>query len=475
MFSAITNTKNILGINQRNLRYLRPYNPKRARKIADDKLHMKRISRKAKIATPEVYAVIRNRNELSTFDWEKLPNSYVVKPRKGYGGAGILVVFGRNRRTHNWVKADKSQVSPEMLETHVANIIDGTFSLKNAPDYAVIEQRVKLHPILKPVAYRGIPDVRIIVFNNVPVMAMLRLPTKQSGGTANLHTGGVGVGMDMGTGVTTNAIQHFQIIERHPDTGMPLSGIKLPFWKTMLQMAVRGQLDSGLGFMGIDIALDRDQGPVVFEMNARPGLGIQICNLEGLEGRLRRVKGIKVKTVAKGVRLAKDLFGGEIEEEVEEITGREVIGPKEYVTFYTTEGKKAKICKAKIDTGAYLTSIDKKLAFSMGFKEAYEHFESLDFKKKYRSYENAKKAREKYYGKVRRHKDLAGLALSKSAVGRGIELRPVVFADLKLSGVRIKAKTTISFREHLRYRALIGRRALKPFLIDPIKKPKKPF
>jgi len=37
-------------------------------------------------------------------------------------------------------------------------------------------------------------------------MGELRLPTKDSSGKANLHLGGIGVGIDMGTGVTTTAI-----------------------------------------------------------------------------------------------------------------------------------------------------------------------------------------------------------------------------------------------------------------------------
>ena len=53
--------------------------------------------------------------------------------------------------------------------------------------------------------------------------------------------------------------------------------------------------------MGADIAIDRDHGPVFLELNARPGLSIQIANLDGLLGRLQRVEGLKIKTAEKGV------------------------------------------------------------------------------------------------------------------------------------------------------------------------------
>lgn len=475
MATWFSGTDKILGLNERSLKYLKPFNKKRARLIADDKLLTKRICREANINTAEVYSVIRSRSELQDYNWDKLPNSFVVKPRKGYGGAGILVVFGRNKKTGNWVKADKTQVSPEELKTHIANIIDGTFSLKKTSDYAIIEERVKLHPVLKRYAFRGIPDVRIISFNQVPTMAMLRLPTKESDGKANLDRGGVGVGIDLTSGITTNAIQHAKLIERHPDTRMPLSGIAIPHWKEMLKITTAAQIHSKLGFMGIDIALDREQGPMVFELNARPGLKIQICNLEGLKGRLKRIRGLKVKSASRGVRLARDLFGGEVEEGVEEITGKQVIGPFEYATFYNTEGKKAKIAKIKIDTGAYLTSIDKELAFAMGHKDAYKHFSSVVRKKKFRNYKEAREARARFYAEVAKHKELIGLTLTKSAVSNAHELRPVLNIEYKISGVRVKAKASIADRERLRYRAILGRRALRPFLIDLQKKPKKPF
>lgn len=475
MLEWLTHSKNILGINERNLRFLRPYNKKRARMIADDKLFMKRVSRVAEIQSPEVYAVLRTRNELKTFNWNKLPNSFVVKPRKGFGGAGILVVFGRNKQTSNWVKADRSQVSVEHLQTHIANILDGTYSLKNAPDYAIIEERVKLHPVLKPYAFRGIPDVRIICYNKVPVMAELRLPTKASGGTANLHTGGVGVGIDMGSGVTTNAIQYNQLIDVHPDTNLPLSGIRIPFWKTMLEMTVKAQIISKLGFLAIDIALDREKGPMVFEFNARPGLAIQVANLDGLKGRLRRVKGIKVKTVEQGVRLARDLFGGEVEENIEEISGRQVVGPFEYAAFYTKNGKKAKTVKIKIDTGAFMTSIDKELAYDMGYKEAYQHFEALKLPTRYDDYEEAKVALKSFSRKATKHSEILGLSLSKSAVGRSLEIRPVIGISFTLSGIQVNARATIASRSGLIYSAIIGRRDLSPFLIDPTKRPRKPI
>src|SRR5207244_11055997 len=69
-----------------------------------------------------------------------------------------------------------------------------TLSLHDAlpiwrPDQALLQQRVRLHPTFEAIAYKGIPDVRVVLYRNQTAMAMLRLPTKESNGRANLHQG----------------------------------------------------------------------------------------------------------------------------------------------------------------------------------------------------------------------------------------------------------------------------------------------
>ena len=121
-------------------------------------------------------------------------------------------------------------------------------------------------------------------------MAMLRFPTKSSDGKANLQQGAIGVGIDLATGTTTTAVLgKNKIIEYVPGTRLLLSGIKIPYWNDILKLAVRAQEISGLGFLGADIAIDKSHGPVmVIELNARPGLSIQIANLAGLKERLKK-------------------------------------------------------------------------------------------------------------------------------------------------------------------------------------------
>ncbi|MFH0930048.1 MAG: sugar-transfer associated ATP-grasp domain-containing protein, partial [Candidatus Moraniibacteriota bacterium] len=318
MISFFGNSRKILGMNARNLQFIRPNNLRRAKRLADDKLLSKRVLKKADLPVPNLIAKIRSAEELENFDWGALPDSWVLKPNRGFGGEGILVVYGKKKSTENtWIKADGSLITIDDIKTHISNILDGSYSLSGVPDIAFFEERLKLLKLFKPYAFKGIPDIRIIVYNKVPMMAMLRLPTRESDGKANLQQGGVGVGIDMASGVTTTAVfRKNTIIEYLPGTRLVLSGIKIPYWKTILGLAVRAQEVSGLGFLGADIAIDRDRGPVFLELNARPGLSIQIANLDGLLGRLQRVEGLKIKTNEKGVTVGMNLFGGEIEEEI---------------------------------------------------------------------------------------------------------------------------------------------------------------
>ncbi len=270
------NGKKLLGMNARNLDYIRPYNRKRAKKLADDKILSKRMLNKGGIPVPKLLAKIRTAEELENFDWSSLPSSFALKPNRGYGGGGIMVVYGRKKVSKRfnedgseeivnpvWVKSDGGKVTVEDIKSHILNILDGAFSLANMPDIAFFEERLTLLKLFKPYAYKGIPDIRVIVFNRIPVMAMLRLPTKESGGKANLQQGGIGVGIDLATGVTTTAVLgKGKIIDYVPGTRMLLSGIKIPYWKEMLLLAVKAQEISGMGFLGADVAIDRERGPV---------------------------------------------------------------------------------------------------------------------------------------------------------------------------------------------------------------------
>lgn len=467
MASFFSKSRSILGMNARNLRYLRPNNLRRARITADDKLLSKRVLKKGNLPVPKLLASIRSHEELERFDWESLPPTFALKPNRGFGGGGIVVVYAKSKKDpFLWIKADGSKVGIADFKDHIRNILDGTFSLSGTPDVAFFEERLKLSKTFKPYAFKGIPDIRIIVYNRVPIMAMLRIPTRESGGKANLHQGAIGVGLDMAKGITTTAIwgKRARLIETLPGSRLALSGIRIPFWQDILRLAVEAQEVSGLGFLGADIAVDRERGPVFLELNARPGLQIQVANQSGLKERLNRVEGLKIKSVAHGIRVGKNLFGGEVEESLEEISGRKVIGTNETIKLIGKKGQEIQV-KAKIDTGAYSTSIDEKLAKRLGYGETIEHFDAIDQSQYTITRGKLTEIRDDI---VRRYGDslpsLDDVALVHSASGS--TLRPMIQIEFIMDNARVISKANIVDRAGMQYPVLIGRRDLKKFLIE---------
>jgi len=300
----------VLGINERNALYTLPYNRRDRYPLVDDKVLTKQLANEAGVAVPPLYGVIEIQRQV-----RELPGivaklrDFVVKPARGSQGDGIIVITGRSRSLYR--AADGTLYDDDELGFHVSNILSGIYSLGGQSDKALIEYRVSFDPIFEAITYRGVPDVRIIVFLGVPVMAMVRLPTRLSGGKANLHQGAIAAGLDMASGTTMTAVWRTSIVTEHPDTGNPVAGVQVPRWDELLELGARSHEMTGLGYQGIDIVLDRDRGPLILELNARPGLAIQIANRAGLKPRLDAVERHhgELKTIAERVLFAKERFG----------------------------------------------------------------------------------------------------------------------------------------------------------------------
>ncbi|OGI25994.1 MAG: hypothetical protein A3E38_01640 [Candidatus Moranbacteria bacterium RIFCSPHIGHO2_12_FULL_54_9] len=224
-------------------------------------------------------------------------------------------------------------------------------------------------------------------------------------------------------------------------------------------MSVESQQISGLGFLGADIAIDRERGPVILELNARPGLSIQLANFSGLKKRLERVAGLKIKTVERGVRVGMNLFGGEIEEEIEELSGKRVIGSVEKVKFIGKDGKEIEV-EAKIDTGADSTAIDTELAKELGFAETLRIFEEKVAGRDVMT-ELTKDERTALFSEI---PDLVDTIPIKSS--HGASYRPMIRIECVIDTLTVPAKVSVIDRAHLEYQAIIGRRHLQKFLID---------
>lgn len=422
----------ILGLNARFQEFAYSSNPRKAKKIADSKLQTKRVLRKAGISAPKIYQKFRNPMDVATFDWESLPDAFALKPSKGLGGEGIIIVKKRSKMGSWWITTQRKRVRIDDLKLHSLDILEGAYSAGNVPDVAFIQEYVGRAKAFRRYAYRGTPDIRILVFNKVPVMAMLRLPTHDSGGRANLHQGAVAVGIDIATGTTTTASWYGEQIVFKPGTKRKLRGIKIPAWERVLEMAVEASRAIGLGYLGVDIVIHPESGPQVLEVNAEPGLEIQLANMAGLRKRLERVEELHVTDAEHGVKIAKALFSSPFARTREKapIT----VGIFEEVKIKGTNGESRKVI-AKLDTGATRSSIDRQIAKELGLLS---------------------------------RKNIILTRRFRSALGR--QERPVIGLTFWLKGKKIKTAVGVADRAALNRSFIIGTRDLHGFLVAPISK-----
>lgn len=276
----------VLGINARNSRYVMESNPRAHYPRVDDKVQTKVICQQRGIPVPETYALIERHGDIHHF-MELVGDrpEFVIKPAEGAEGRGIVVIAGHNGS--DFVTSGGEQTTLVDLRYHLAAILAGLHSLGGQPDRVIVEQRIRPHAVFREVAVGGTPDVRIILYRGVPVMAMVRLPTRASRGRANLHQGAVAAGVHLDSGRTFGGVCLQRAVSIHPDSGASVAGLEIPSWSKVLSAAVHLAEGLEMGYVGVDFVLDADLGPVVLEANARPGLAIQVANRCGLLPRLQ--------------------------------------------------------------------------------------------------------------------------------------------------------------------------------------------
>lgn len=275
----------ISGINQRNANYTLLVNQRKFYPLVDDKFLTKRLAMQNGIKVPQLYGVINYHHQIpDVLKIAGVQQQFVVKPSMGCAGEGILVIVGRH--DGGFEKANGQGISTGDLMHYISGILSGLYSLGGQDDKALIEYKVETSTVFEKVAFQGVPDIRIIVYKGIPVISMVRLPAKESQGKANLHQGAVGVGIDLRWGTTLQGVHRDRIVRFHPDTKQACEGIQIPFWDEILSVVTRAYDMTKLGYIGVDIVIDRGKGPMVLEFNARPGLSIQIANQSGLISRL---------------------------------------------------------------------------------------------------------------------------------------------------------------------------------------------
>jgi alpha-L-glutamate ligase-like protein len=284
----------VLGMNSRNIEYISRFNPRSRFFIVDNKLETKRAAQQAGISVPKLIGVIENNAELRNLESIISPlQKFVIKPTRGSGGKGILVIGDRDGA--DYIKSSGRKMTLSEVHHHVNNILSGLYSLGGKSDSAMIETMIEYADVFNDYTYEGVPDLRVIVFRGFPVMAMLRCATHASDGRANLHQGAIGVGIDLATGKSLYAVQRNKPVEIHPDTVKSFSDLVIPHWQQILELSASCYEMTGLGYIGCDIVIDKYQGPVILELNARPGLSIQMANGAGLKPRLDLINKLDVE------------------------------------------------------------------------------------------------------------------------------------------------------------------------------------
>lgn len=350
----------ILGVNARNLLYINRYNTRLGKSFADDKIFTKNYLQSRGIGVARLYATLRSHKELENFNPDILPDSFVIKPNHGYGGEGILIIKGR--RDKFYVGSGNRRFSWQDLHDECTAILDGKYSFSGFKDQVIFEELLVTDDYFLDYVDHGLPDIRIVVFNLVPVMAMLRMPTPESGGRANLHMGAVGLGIDIGTGEVTSGVYHNKPLKVLPN-GKSITSIKIPKWDEMLLSASKIQQISKVGFVGVDLTLAKT-GIKVLEINARAGLNIQIANAAPLKLRLNKVADLDIAGPEEAISIAKTLFTKSKKKAVKSSkSDKPIIGLYENIEILNTTFSDV---KAKVDPHATRNLADKSFQEQIG-------------------------------------------------------------------------------------------------------------
>ena len=418
----------ILGMNAR-YRYTK-LNPLRARKFGFSKLLTKEMLESHGIATPKIFHIFTTIQDVEEVNWAAIPVPFVIKPASGSAGKGVWIIKKKVPNEDRWMNQENELLEKSDLMLHVENILDGEFSTWGSTHRAMIEELIPPHPTLAKYSYKGTPDIRVIVFNQVPVMAMARIPTPESQGRANLDKGAIALGIDMATGSTTYGLKgKKKYIKYFPDTKRKVRGILIPQWKQVLETAVRTAQAAGFVFMGADIFIHPERGPMIVELNVFPGLSIQMANKAGLKRRLQRVEGIEVRNAEHGVKISQALFAEKFSDKIPSTENMPIISLKPSIEVFDDHGKLYSTL-AVVDTKRNRSIISEEFADQLGLVD----LDDLLWRQQ-----------ETVEGKL-----------------------PVVSVSFKLKDKKIDTAMMVSKRlNRTKHRVEIGKRDLQNFLVGP--------
>src|SRR5437763_15469596 len=118
----------VLGRNRRNTECILDLNPRACSPQVDDKKRMRDLCRSIGVPTPDLYAVGTAHSALRRLPRVlEMRESFVIKPNRGAGGRGVLVIIGRDGQ--GYLRHNGTHLAMGSVTHHVSSIISGLFSL----------------------------------------------------------------------------------------------------------------------------------------------------------------------------------------------------------------------------------------------------------------------------------------------------------------------------------------------------------
>ncbi len=197
-------------------------------------------------------------------------DAVMVKPINGLGGHGV-----------HKQKVDQIQ---DREAFHRQLVEQGLF----------LEELIVQHPEMNQLCPTSVNTIRVMTSNVAGKATLLYagLRVGAGGDVDNFHAGGMGVHVDLDTGVLQGKAvnKDCQEFDCHPITGVKFDGRQLPMWDQVKSMCMEASfVNPNIHVVGWDVAITPD-GPTFVEGNRRPGFDLpQMTSHRGRKDILRLV------------------------------------------------------------------------------------------------------------------------------------------------------------------------------------------
>lgn len=326
----------ILWNNARNLQFIKKFNPRKTMRLADNKLMTKEFLEQRWIPVPKTYWIIESRKQLYEFDFSEIQNNeFVVKPNRWSKWQWVNIVklldekselvrnninilnkislkdffsFYATKNSNLYYKIWKEIYNDEWFRRILTDIVDWKYSLSFGNDSILIEEKIIPWEWFARYCNYWLADIRVIVFNLIPVAWMIRVPTAWSWWKANLAQWWIWLWVEVWSGKVKSIYYKWKIFSKNfPWDFSELYLKKINFWNDILLFSSRIQYFVNVWYLALDWVIT-EEWPKLLEINARAWLEVQNACFLPLKKRLNKIGDIKIKDPEKWVEICKSLF-----------------------------------------------------------------------------------------------------------------------------------------------------------------------